>query len=195
MKRHLGFALLLAIACAACGGGGETAESTTTSDQAPSSSSSSSTSSTSSTLFIFNDEPPPLENTGEDFEAIVTSLIGYSGWLISHPDPDKADVVYEPGTSVFETARDVLRTERDENLTTVVPAVEFPTEVRVSERPDEDVVQLFVVTPDFGYVTTDPTGTVVDEDPAGPSSSFIYELRRGDGRWRIGAITPLGEVE
>ena len=194
MKRHLGCALVLALTCAACGGGGENAESTTTSDQTPSTSGTSSSSSTSSTLFIFNEDPPPLENTGEDFEQILTSLIGYSAWLVSHPDPDQADIVYEPGTSVFETAQDVLRTERDDELTTVVSAVEFPKDVRVTDRPGDDVVLLFATTPDLGYTTTNADGEVVDEDAPGPDRSFIFELRRNGGQWRIAAITELGEV-
>ncbi len=99
MKRHLTLALVVTLVCTACGGGGETAESTTTSDGATASSSSSSTSSTSSTLFIFNDEPPELNNTGEDFEAILTSLIGYSAGCLANPDPERVSRRrVEPGT-------------------------------------------------------------------------------------------------
>ena len=98
MKRHFRLALIVALVCAACGGGGETAESTTTSDGATSSSSSSSTSSTSSTLFIFNDEPPELNNTGEDFEAILTSLFEYRAWLFANPDPDEVGTIFVLGS-------------------------------------------------------------------------------------------------
>lgn len=131
---------------------------------------------------------PAIVDTGEDFEAIVRSLIAFNDWIVAHPDPSMLVNTLDASCPCFAS------TQR--NLSDLaVKGWRYDganrTEVQTvrPKRVAANVVDVFVVLEAEEARIVDLGGQVVDREPAYPPTSYFYTLQRGaEGRWRISQI-------
>ena len=131
---------------------------------------------------------PPIIDTGENFDAIVRSLIAFNDWVVAHPDPSLLLRSTDSSCPCFAGTQKNLADlaskgwHYDEGRRTEVLSVR-------PERVGDAVVDAFVVLRSEEARVLDRAGQVVDREPAYPPTSYFYTLRRGpEGRWRITGI-------
>ncbi|MCZ7527107.1 MAG: hypothetical protein M5U14_12430 [Acidimicrobiia bacterium] len=133
---------------------------------------------------------PPLENVGDDYEAVLRSLLWNLRWLFENPDGALLDELYAPETADAESQRRdfALLEERglrwaDDgyrllgvDVKCVLPNA--VTLVVTDEQRDERLV--------------DAEGEVLTIVPRGePETSVVLLVRDELGRWRIASWVPL----
>ncbi|MGH9164282.1 MAG: hypothetical protein ACRDZW_02065 [Acidimicrobiales bacterium] len=140
--------------------------------------------------------PPQLNNTGEDFDAIVRSAGRFADWVYqfdpdpkwvpSYMDPDNTD---EYGFSREEKNLADLKAaghHYDSPATTI-------RKVIVRDRGSNDHVTVYVVYEFRPASIVDRDGKVVTTQPSLPLSGHLEDwVRREDGRWRQAHSVVLG---
>lgn len=137
--------------------------------------------------------PPELRNTGEDFNAIVRSVVDFTNWVYQYnPDPKWVSHIQHPRCECFKQTESNLT-----SLTTAGYRHDSPElkvhKVLLRDRTSADQVTLYVIieSPPGGIV--DREGKVVQQREALPPTGFLEEWVRGsDGRWRTWQSTVLG---
>jgi hypothetical protein len=148
---------------------------------------------TTTTTTIEDESPPELENTGDDFVAILVSLNEYTSWLGMHPEAGSVDLAYVPGSTAHTSISQIV-----EELATSGWHWSGPTDlledVEVSSIEGDRSVVLTATTNQIeDAVLLDVDGERVDpQPPRAGSGRLLYELALGDdGMWRIANIDVL----
>jgi hypothetical protein len=150
---------------------------------------------TPTTTYAQADEPPELVQTGEDFAAIMDSVLAFSEWLSVHPDPARVLDYSKAGSPHFEQTTAVVQALVDQRLHTDGLRPAYITETSVLERLSDDLVLVYVaiVNPAFDFLAAD--GSVVRSEPDSPPRGFSFQLERQvDSRWLVVERTDLGEI-
>ena len=142
------------------------------------------------------DQPPTLVNTGEDWDAIVRSIVAYRDWLGLHPRPELLDEILLPAHKEYANTKLGLT-----NLATKgwrydpVPAPVTIERVSLGTRLSATKVSLVVrYGPAPQYRVVDQAGNVVYDTPATQDgNTVVWTLAQtaGDPRWRIEDIDRL----
>lgn len=142
------------------------------------------------------DKPPALVNTGENWDAIVRSIVAYRDWLRTHPRPELVDEIMLPALSGYADTKLGLT-----NLATKgwrydpQPAPVTVERVTLGTRLSATKVSVVIrYGPAPHWRVVDPAGKVVDDSPAGSDgNSVVWTLAQtaGDPRWRIEDIDSL----
>lgn len=132
---------------------------------------------------------PELVNTGDDYEAIAKSLLGYIAWLKRHnPDPELLDEVIVNGTDVYRRARDNIAALMDQGFRYYDVDQQFEVDV---VTVDGDRVSCLVGEQLAAEQLIDSEGRVLEERRSqGRREEVLLLMRGATGRWRIAAITP-----
>lgn len=139
--------------------------------------------------------PPALNTTGEDWDGIVRSILGYQAWLFTHPRPELLDNIFLPSYSAYADSKLGLT-----NLAT--KGWRYDPEfrpgtlqvVRLFDRPQADVAVVFVRSFDPPNKVIDPSGNVVLDSPGAGDTSVLWTLRRtstSDAQWKVDKVTPF----
>lgn len=142
--------------------------------------------------------PPELKTTGEDWDGIVRSILGYQSWLFTHPQPQLLDNIFLPTYSGYSDGKLGLT-----NLATkgwrydpeFRPAT--VTLARLFERPRPDMAVVFVRSFDPPNRAVDPAGKVVLDTPGAGDVSVLWTLRNGvggDARWKVDKVTAFTDT-
>ena len=142
--------------------------------------------------------PPELRTTGEDWDGIVRSILGYQDWLFTHPKPELLDNIMLPTFSQYQDHKLGLT-----NLATkgwrydpeYRPAT--VTLIRLFERPRSDMAVVFVRTFGFPARIVDPAGKVIQDTPGVGDVSVLWTLKNsvgGDARWKLDKVTPFTDA-
>ena len=142
------------------------------------------------------DQPPTLINTGENWDAIVRSIVAYRDWLRTHPRPELVDEIMLPALSGYGDTKLGLT-----NLATKgwrydpLPAPVTVERVTLGTRLSATKVSVVIrYGPAPQWRVVDSAGKVVDDSPAGSDgNSVVWTLAQtaGDPRWRIEDIDSL----
>ena len=142
------------------------------------------------------DKPPALVNTGENWDAIVRSIVAYRDWLRTHPRPELVDEIMLPALSGYADTKLGLT-----NLATKgwrydpLPAPVTVERVTLGTRLSATKVSVVIrYGPAPHWRVVDAAGKVVDDSPAGSDgNSVVWTLAQtaGDPRWRIEDIDSL----
>lgn len=142
------------------------------------------------------DQPPALVNTGENWDAIVRSIVAYRDWLRTHPRPELVDEIMLPALSGYADTKLGLT-----NLATKgwrydpLPAPVTVERVTLGTRLSATKVSVVIrYGPAPRWRVVDPAGKVVDDSPAASDgNSVVWTLAQtaGDPRWRIEDIDSL----
>lgn len=189
--RKLAIAVVLVVLVAGAGwqllsgdGGGVTTTSSTTTLTRP-------TKSVPAT--VDPSRPPELQNTGEDFNAIVRSLEQFTRWVYQHdPDPKWTLMLMHPDCACFKESQDRLGALQaaGHHFDSEGEAVR---KVIVRDRLDANQVTVYVIYEGLSAGVVDRDGTVIQKPTVVPPTGVSLELRRGpDGRWRTLQETYLG---
>ncbi len=204
MVTRWGLVALLCVA-AACGGGGDddagSPGADASADASPTSARTTAVPPTTTTTvppysFDGSVPAPELLNTGTDFDAIARSLDAYGHWLLAHnPDPELIDEIAVPGSEAEASYQGDLTGLREHDLrlydsASVIERVEVATS-------SADLVTLRVYYSDESAVVVRRDGSVQDEGPLPPTSTWIVTLAAdATGRWRYVSSTVVDdEVE
>lgn len=187
--------MLLALAGAGCSGDDDaSADASSTTTAAPAATTTTQAPATTTTTvpppysFDGSVPPPPLEITGDDFDAIYRSLDTYANWQYAHnPDTNLVGEVAAPGSPQFATLTDDLAQLSESNLRffdegSIVESVE------VADTGD-DIVTLVVVYAAGRGVAVDSSGTVLDDDSHGPIRQISLLSVDAAGRWKYNSNT------
>lgn len=134
-----------------------------------------------------DDEPPTLENTGDDFVAIMESISEYQNWLFQHPDPSLVASYADPDCSCARGDQESLRRLQEQGWRARSDQTEYSS-VEVVDRPLEGVVTLTAVLESLDVEVVDGEGEVVQEvsEDAPPPTRLLIALRLSDDRrWRL----------
>ena len=141
-------------------------------------------------------QPPVLVNTGENWDAIVRSIVAYRDWLGTHPRPELLDEIMLPALSGYADTKLGLT-----NLATKgwrydpPPAPVIVERVTLGTRMSPTKVSLVIrYGPAPHYRVVDSAGKVVDEIPAtADGNSVVWTLAQtaGDPRWRLEDVDRL----
>jgi hypothetical protein len=135
---------------------------------------------------------PPLENTGADYVAIVTSLTRNFRWGSENPDAALISDIYVPGTRIHDLQRDVFRRLAENGwraaddgyrLVEVTPLDVRPETVALRVRDQFDFERI-----------VDASGNQVGEGRAhdGPVTWSVLLSVDASGKWRIADWSPAG---
>ncbi|MGH9165303.1 MAG: hypothetical protein ACRDZW_07330 [Acidimicrobiales bacterium] len=140
------------------------------------------------------DRPPALINTGEDWDAIVRSMVAYSDWLYLHPKPELLDAFALPSTPSYADTKLGLTNLATKGWRYDPPRAPTTVEiVRLNSRINATSTAVFVR---FGaspqYRVVDQSGAEVANTPATTvGQSFIWTLVQKDGRWYLSDVDAL----
>lgn len=142
------------------------------------------------------DQPPTLVNTGENWDAIVRSIVAYRDWLRTHPRPELVDEIMLPALSGYSDTKLGLT-----NLATKgwrydpLPAPVTVERVTLGTRLSATKVSVVIrYGPAPHWRVVDPAGNVISDSPAtSDGNSVVWTLAQspGDPRWRIEDIDSL----
>ena len=142
------------------------------------------------------DQPPTLVNTGENWDAIVRSIVAYRDWLRTHPRPELVDEIMLPALSGYSDTKLGLT-----NLATKgwrydpLPAPVTVERVTLGTRLSATKVSVVIrYGPAPHWRVVDPAGNVISDSPAtADGNSVVWTLAQspGDPRWRIEDIDSL----
>lgn len=147
------------------------------------------------TTALAGDVPPVLNTTGEDWDAIVRSIVDYQAWLFTHPKPELLDNIFLPSYSGYADGKLGLT-----NLATqgwrYDPEFRPATVqlVRLFERPRADVAVVFVRSFDPPNRIVEQSGKVVLDSPGAGDTSVLWTLKRDTDRdtgWKVDQVTPF----
>jgi hypothetical protein len=139
-------------------------------------------------------QPPPLIDTGEDWNAIVRSMIAYNDWLYLHPKPELLDAFSLPSAPLYAETKLALTNLATKGWHYDPPRPSVTIEiVRLNSRVNAKTAAVFVrFGPSPQYRVVDQSGAEVAIQPAIPTgNSVIWTLAEIDGRWRLADVTPL----
>ena len=141
-------------------------------------------------------QPPVLVNTGENWDAIVRSIVAYRDWLGLHPRAELVDEIMLPALAGYSDTKLGLT-----NLATKgwrydpLPAPVTVERVSLGTRLSPTKVSLVIrYGPAPHYRVVDLEGKVVYDTPATPDgNTVVWTLAQtpGDPRWRIEDIDRL----
>ena len=133
---------------------------------------------------------PVLQNTGQDFDSILKSLVAYREWLNQHPDPNLLTRIYERTCPCFDKQKAYLSRLREKGWRHIGSSNGLAfLEIRVAGRPSRDIVSLDVLERPMPTMIVDRNGRVVRRDEASKPRRNGYVLRRNsEGRWLIAII-------
>ena len=134
---------------------------------------------------------PPLVNTGDDYVAIVESLVANFRWLTENPDVLALDALYVPGTGTHTFQVDFF-TELANNGWRSADDGYYLVSVEVVDANSDAVSIRFSDSFEFERIV-DATGTQVGEGrPRDPTVRTWNALLSpdADGRWRFAEVVP-----
>jgi len=141
-----------------------------------------------------SEEPPTLVNTGEDWEAIVRSMVAYHDWLYIHPHPEFLQSIIRPDGPDFSQTQVGITNIRDKGWHYDPPRVPLLVDnVRLTSRVSPNIALVFVrYGPIPRYRVIDASGAVVSDQPAKPPNAALWTLMQdpGDAHWRIYKTVP-----
>jgi hypothetical protein len=141
------------------------------------------------------DQPPPLVNTGENWEAIVRSMVAFNDWLYLHPRPELLDTVVLPSSPNYAETKLGLTNLATKGWRYDPPRAPLTVEiVRLNSRISPTAAAVFVrFGPTPRYRVVDQSGTEVANVPATTvSKSVIWTLvQKPDGRWYLSDVDAL----
>ena len=142
------------------------------------------------------DKPPALVNTGENWDAIVRSIVAYNEWLYLHPRPELLDEIMLPAHKEYANTKLGLT-----NLATKGWRYDPPprpvTVERVTLGTRLSATKVSVVIrygPAPQYRVVDQAGKVISDSPAtADGNSVVWTLAQtaGDSRWRLEDVDAL----
>lgn len=141
-------------------------------------------------------KPPTLDNTGEDWDGIVRSIVAYEHWLFTHPNPDLLISTEVPSYKFFADRQLGLRNLATKGWRYDPPRQLLTVElVRFQRRTADNVALVFVrFGPTPATRVVDPAGSVVLETPETPPNAVVWTLVREpatDAHWRLFKVTPF----
>jgi hypothetical protein len=139
---------------------------------------------------------PPLENTGDDYVAIVESLVANFRWLSENPDPAVISDLYVPGTDDHQSWTAAFQELADKQWRAADDDYHVVSTEIVDAQPGIVSVRL---TDYLGFETiVDAAGQQVGEgrqrEPA-ERTAVVLLAADGAGQWRIADWTVLGDSE
>ena len=140
------------------------------------------------------DQPPAIINTGEDWDAIVRSMVAYSDWLYLHPKPDLLDTYSLPSNPSYADTKLALTNLATKGWRYDPPRVAATVEiVRLNSRINPTAAAVFVrFGPAPQYRVVDQSGAEVANKPAtAVGNSVIWTLAQKDGRWYLADVDAL----
>lgn len=140
------------------------------------------------------DKPPALVNTGEDWDAIVRSMVAYSDWLYLHPMPELLDTYSLPSNPSYADTKLALTNLATKGWRYDPPRAAATVEiVRLNSRINPTAAAVFVrFGPAPQYRVVDQSGAEVANKPAtAVGNSVIWTLAQKDGRWYLADVDAL----
>ncbi len=149
---------------------------------------------TSSVTAAAQVDQPVIVNTGEDWNAIVRSMVAFSDWLYLHPNPDLVDRFQLPSVPGYADTKLGLT-----NLATKGWRYDPPRRpvtvdtVRLNNRGPAQAAVFVRFGPAQQYRVVDQAGNEVANKPATTAgNSVIWTLyMQPDGKWLLGDIDAL----
>jgi hypothetical protein len=145
---------------------------------------------------LYGTPRPPLENTGTDYAAILTSLTANFRWATENPDAALISDIYVPGTRIHELQRDVLQRLTQNGWRAADDGYRLVEVTAVDIRPD---AVAFRVRDQFDFERiVDASGNQVGEGRAhsGPVTWSVLLSLDASGKWRVADWSPAdGSVE
>ncbi|MDP9389446.1 MAG: hypothetical protein M3Q48_16405 [Actinomycetota bacterium] len=141
-------------------------------------------------------KPPELQNTGDDFDAIVRSVDAFENWVYQYdPDPKWVPEYVDPRNSDefgFKRTQESLAALKAAGERHDSPASRI-VKVRVSHRSSDHQVAIYVVREALPGAVVNRAGEVVHRRSTYPPTGFLEDWVRGaDGRWRLYHSVVLG---
>jgi hypothetical protein len=133
---------------------------------------------------------PPLENTGTDYVAILTSLTGNFRWATENPDAGLISDIYVPGTRIHDLQRDVLQRLVQNGWRAADDGYRLVEVTPVDVRPDAVALR---VRDQFDFERiVDANGNQVGEGRAhsAPVTWSVLLTRDASGKWRVADWSP-----
>ncbi len=198
---RLAIAGLCVVALAACSGGDDddddvssattdtTVATTTTAPPAPTT-----TTLAPPPLYSFDGSvpAPPLNITGDDFDAIFRSLNAYLSWLYAHnPDIELVSEIASPGSAQHDTIVQDLGSVAQRELRIYDDALVESVEVADTA---EGIVTLRVRYSGGRRVLVDNAGNIVDDTPFAPLDQIVLLSTSPTGQWRVSSISNSGDT-
>ncbi|MDP1807758.1 MAG: hypothetical protein Q8K72_21450 [Acidimicrobiales bacterium] len=142
------------------------------------------------------DQPPTLVNTGENWDAIVRSIVAYNDWLYLHPRPELLDEIMLPAHKEYADTKLGLTNLATKGwrydpprLPVIVERVTLGTRLSATKA---SVVVRYGPAPQYRVV--DQAGKVIADSPAtADGNTVVWTLAQtpGDPRWRLEDIDRL----
>ncbi|MBM2622407.1 lipoprotein [Actinoplanes sp. LDG1-06] len=141
---------------------------------------------------------PVLANTGDDWPAVVGSLIAYGQWLLSAPDPALASKVTTPGCAGAESLTEELASLVDQDARVRTSAVVLTSITGPSSPAGDRVVVRFqasrpaepvVVRSHSGLSPSARTIWLEDRPQLAPTTFRVTLTRNDDQAWRFCTVT------
>lgn len=142
------------------------------------------------------DKPPALVNTGENWDAIVRSIVAYNEWLYLHPRPELLDSIMLPAHKEYADTKLGLTSLATKGWRyDPQPSPVAVQRVTLGTRLSATKVSLVIrYGPAPQYRVVDQTGKVISDSPAtADGNSVVWTLAQspGDPRWRLEDVDPL----
>jgi hypothetical protein len=140
------------------------------------------------------DQPPAIVNTGEDWSAIVRSMVAFSDWLYLHPNPDLLDRFQLPSVPGYADTKLGLTNLATKGWRYDPPRRPVTVEtVRLNNRGPAQAAVFVRFGPAQQYRVVDQAGNEVANKPATTAgNSVIWTLyMQPDGKWLLGDIDAL----
>jgi hypothetical protein len=140
------------------------------------------------------DQPPAIVNTGEDWDAIVRSMVAFSDWLYLHPNPDLLDRFQLPSVPGYADTKLGLSNLATKGWRYDPPRRPVTVEiVRLNNRGPAMAAVFVRFGPAQQYRVVDRAGNEVANKPATTvGSSVIWTLyMQPDGKWLLGDMDAL----
>ena len=141
------------------------------------------------------EQPPELVNTGENWDAIVRSMVAFNNWLYMHPEPELLDTFQLRSVPGYADAKLGLTNLATKGWRYDPPRVTAAVEiVRLNNRVNATTAAVFVrFGPAPQYRVVDQAGNEVANQPATTvGNSVIWTLsQQADGKWYLADVDAL----
>ncbi|MFN2505396.1 MAG: hypothetical protein ABR540_14425 [Acidimicrobiales bacterium] len=141
-------------------------------------------------------QPPVLVNTGENWDAIIRSIVAYNDWLYLHPRPELLDEIMLPAHKEYADTKLGLTNLATKGWRYDPPRLPVIVErVTLGTRLSATKVSVVVrYGPAPQYRVVDQAGKVIaDSSATADGNSVVWTLAQtsGDPRWRLEDIDRL----
>lgn len=138
---------------------------------------------------------PPLENTGTDYVAILTSLDANIRWLTENPDPGLVSTIYVPGTAEHANGVSLYQELVDKGWRAADEGYRLISVEIISAQAQ--AVSLRVVDQFDSERVVDRAGKQVGEGKphSGPQTWTVLLSRDASGHWMVADWSPAGAGE